>query len=114
MECVCRGKEQQHAGDAVLDALRLSVHGWGEGERVLQRAPYRARYMEWKNGSSRACSALRKGMQLVYNHQCMCKLHADRSPAVALSSPLQLRKDINSWVAKYRRDEKFSGRPSYG
>lgn len=28
--------------------------------------------------------------------------------------PLQLRKDINSWVAKYRRDEKFSGRPSYG
>jgi hypothetical protein len=27
---------------------------------------------------------------------------------------LQLRKDINSWVAKYRRDTKFSGKPSYG
>jgi hypothetical protein len=27
---------------------------------------------------------------------------------------VQLRKDINGWVAKYRRDEKFSGRPSYG
>jgi hypothetical protein len=26
---------------------------------------------------------------------------------------LQLRKDINSWVAKYRRDDKFSGKPSY-
>jgi hypothetical protein len=26
----------------------------------------------------------------------------------------QLRKDINSWVAKYRRDTKFSGKPSYG
>ncbi|KAF6264532.1 photosystem II Pbs27-domain-containing protein, partial [Scenedesmus sp. NREL 46B-D3] len=24
-----------------------------------------------------------------------------------------LRKDINSWVAKYRRDDKFSGKPSY-
>lgn len=25
----------------------------------------------------------------------------------------QIRKDINSWVAKYRRDDKFSGRPSF-
>lgn len=31
-----------------------------------------------------------------------------------LSADTQLRKDINSWVAKYRRDDKFSGRPSYG
>lgn len=27
---------------------------------------------------------------------------------------LQLRKDINAWVAKYRRDDKFSGKPSFG
>jgi len=26
----------------------------------------------------------------------------------------ELRKEINVWVAKYRRDPKFSGRPSYG
>lgn len=26
----------------------------------------------------------------------------------------QLRKDINVWVAKYRREPKISGRPSYG
>lgn len=25
----------------------------------------------------------------------------------------EIRKDINGWVAKYRRDEKFSGRPSF-
>eukprot|EP00879_Flechtneria_rotunda_P001299 GHRR01001448.1.p1 GENE.GHRR01001448.1~~GHRR01001448.1.p1 ORF type:complete len:185 (+),score=53.32 GHRR01001448.1:137-691(+) len=25
-----------------------------------------------------------------------------------------LRKEINTWVAKYRRDDKFAGRPSYG
>jgi hypothetical protein len=26
----------------------------------------------------------------------------------------EVRKSINSWVAKYRRNEKFAGRPSYG
>lgn len=31
----------------------------------------------------------------------------------ALRRLVQLRKDINSWVAKYRRDTNFSGKPSY-
>ena len=39
------------------------------------------------------------------NHTCCC---------CNCDDALQLRKDINSWVAKYRRDDKFSGRPSYG
>ncbi len=25
-----------------------------------------------------------------------------------------VRKETNAWVAKYRRDNKFAGRPSYG
>jgi hypothetical protein len=54
---------------------------------------------------------------------CCCKAGSTASKATPLPCktilPLvltrqQLRKDINSWVAKYRRDEKFSGRPSYG
>ena len=27
---------------------------------------------------------------------------------------LSVRKETNNWVAKYRRDNKFGGRPSYG
>ena len=27
---------------------------------------------------------------------------------------LNVRKATNNWVAKYRRDNKFGGRPSYG
>ena len=26
----------------------------------------------------------------------------------------EVRKGINTWVAKYRRSDKFAGRPSYG
>jgi hypothetical protein len=52
---------------------------------------------------------------------CVCSMPCwtvsiDRLKARLVGVPvlLQLRKDINSWVAKYRRDDKFSGKPSYG
>uniref|UniRef100_A0A383VNB5 Photosystem II Psb27 protein n=1 Tax=Tetradesmus obliquus TaxID=3088 RepID=A0A383VNB5_TETOB len=40
-------------------------------------------------------------------------LALDKDDPAKEDSVKALRKDINSWVAKYRRDDKFSGRPSY-
>lgn len=41
-------------------------------------------------------------------------LALDKDDPAKEDSVKALRKDINSWVAKYRRDDKFSGKPSYG
>lgn len=37
--------------------------------------------------------------------------HVSHQPSTTY---LQVRKDINDWVARYRRDTSLSGRPSYG
>ena len=41
-------------------------------------------------------------------------LALDKDDAGRDDAVKSLRKDINAWVADYRRDAKFSGRPSYG
>lgn len=41
-------------------------------------------------------------------------LSLDKDDPSKEDSVKALRKDINAWVAKYRRDDKFSGKPSFG
>ncbi|GBF95184.1 photosystem II repair protein, chloroplastic [Raphidocelis subcapitata] len=48
-------------------------------------------------------------LQLVTGALALEKDAPDREERVA-----EVRKGINGWVAKYRRSEKFAGRPSYG
>jgi hypothetical protein len=48
-------------------------------------------------------------LQLVSSAVALDKDAPDRDDRIA-----EVRKGINSWVAKYRRNEKFAGRPSYG
>jgi photosystem II Psb27 protein len=41
-------------------------------------------------------------------------LELPKGDASADAKVKDLRTDINKWVAKYRREPKFSGKPSYG
>ena len=55
---------------------------------------------------------------------CLCKSTVLRDVSAAISLDKndpskeeminKIRKQTNNWVAKYRRDNKFAGRPSYG
>jgi hypothetical protein len=48
-------------------------------------------------------------LQLVRDAVALPRDAPDREERVA-----EVRKGINTWVAKYRRNDKFAGRPSYG
>ncbi len=41
-------------------------------------------------------------------------LSLDKSDPAKEEAMNNVRKETNAWVAKYRRDNKFAGRPSYG
>lgn len=41
-------------------------------------------------------------------------IELDRNDPTKEEKVKELRKEINSWVAKYRREQKVAGRPSFG
>lgn len=92
-------REALAAGSVVLAGLLSSAApaqaflGFGEGE---------ARENAYKDETGKILAKVNTVLAL------------DKDDPAKEDSVKGLRKDINSWVAKYRRDTKFSGRPSYG
>lgn len=53
-------------------------------------------------------------MQRAILNEVKTVLALDRNDPTKEDQVKAMRKNINTWVAKYRREERVAGRPSYG